>query len=183
MRVITGSLGGRQFNSPKSDKTHPMSDKIRGALFNILGDIEGLTVLDVFAGSGALSFEAISRGAAQSTAIDNDRAAQRVIAENIQALGLGGRVKLVSTSASTWLQSMSVEKMEAVQKFDVVLCDPPYDNLQPKLIDDLAATVNQDGILALSWPGDQEAPVLPKLELIDRRQYGDAALVFYRQTG
>lgn len=181
MRIITGSLGGRQFDSPKSDKTHPMSDKIRGALFNILGDIEGLTVLDAFAGSGALSFEAISRGASRAVAIDNDRAAQRVIAENIQALGLDGRIKFVSASASTWLQSGSNETGE--KNFDIVLCDPPYDNLQPQLIADLSTVVNQDGILALSWPGDQDTPALPGLELIDRRQYGDATLVFYRQTG
>ena len=72
MRIIAGYLGGRQFNSPRSNRTHPMSDKARGGLFNALGDISGLTVLDAFAGSGALSFEAISRGAESVIAVDID---------------------------------------------------------------------------------------------------------------
>ena len=69
MRVIAGRLGGRLFDSPHTRRTHPMSDKARGALFNMLGDIEGMHVLDPFAGTGALSFEAISRGAASALAI------------------------------------------------------------------------------------------------------------------
>src|SRR3954464_3149409 len=98
MRIIAGRLGGRQFNSPKGHRTHPMSEKGRGALFNALGDISGLTVLDAFAGSGALSFEAISRRAASVLAIDSDKNAQRAIAENIASLGLSRQVKLIKTS-------------------------------------------------------------------------------------
>jgi len=70
VRIIAGYLSGRQFNSPRSNRTHPMSDKARGGLFNSLGDISGLSLLDAFAGSGALSFEAISRGTASSVAVD-----------------------------------------------------------------------------------------------------------------
>ena len=70
MRVIAGRLGGRNFDSPKTQRTHPMSDKVRGALFNALGDLGGLTVLDAFAGSGACSLEAASRGATEVLAID-----------------------------------------------------------------------------------------------------------------
>jgi 16S rRNA (guanine966-N2)-methyltransferase len=72
VRIIAGSLKGRTFSEPHGHRTHPMSEKVRGALFNALGDIEGLTFLDAFAGSGALSFEAASRGAKSVIAIDKD---------------------------------------------------------------------------------------------------------------
>lgn len=174
MRVIAGSLGGRQFDSPGSFKTHPMSDKMRGALFNILGDIEGLSILDCFAGSGALSFEAISRGAAHAVAIDNDRAAQKTIQANCKALGLVKSVKLIAASANAWL------KTNPEAQFDIVLCDPPYTDLQPNLINRLAGTVKPGGLLVLSWPNGQEPPELSGLALLNRRSYGDGSLIFYR---
>jgi 16S rRNA (guanine966-N2)-methyltransferase len=177
MRVIAGTLGGRQFDSPKSIKTHPMSDKVRGGLFNILGDIGGLTVLDAFAGSGALSFEAISRGAASAVAIDNDRAAQKVIANNTHALDLRGRVKLITASASAWLQTSNPE-----DTFDIVLCDPPYSDLQPNLLVRLSERVAPDGLLVLSWPTSQEPLGIEGMEQVEVRSYGDATLVFYRRS-
>lgn len=175
MRVIAGRLGGRQFEAPKGFKTHPMSDRARGALFNMLGDVSGLTVLDAFAGSGALSFEAISRGARSVLAIEQDRAAQQVIDSNVRALGLESTVKLVKAKAGVWLQT------NADAKFDLTLCDPPYNDLQHNLILRLAKTVKIDGIFVLSWPADQELPDLVGLELLDRRQYANLALAFYRQ--
>lgn len=104
MRVIAGTLGGRQFESPKGHKTHPMGDKQRGALFNTLGDISGLTVLDLYAGSGALSFEAISRGAARATAVELDKSAQETIAANIYSLALEDKVTLASSRVASWAQ-------------------------------------------------------------------------------
>ena len=89
MRVIAGTLGGRNFSSPHTRRTHPMSEKARGALFNALGDIHGLSVLDAFAGSGACSIEAVSRGVqTKSMAIDIDPEAVKTIAENIRSLDL-----------------------------------------------------------------------------------------------
>ena len=121
MRVISGSLGGRQFDAPAGHRTHPMGDKQRGALFNTLGDITGLTVLDLYAGSGALSFEAISRGALRATAIELDKSAQDAIVKNIHSLGLEGKVTLASSRVASW------SKKHITEWFDVVLCDPPYD--------------------------------------------------------
>lgn len=173
MRVIAGSLGGRTFVSPQSYKTHPMSDKARGALFNVLGDISGLTVLDAFAGSGALSFEAVSRGAKYATAIDNDRIAQKIIAENITQLGLGHKIKLIKASSNAWLQTAQ----DAT--FDIVLCDPPYNNLQPNLIQRLARCVSPAGVFVLSWPGKTDAPTITGLKLVEYKNYGDNGLAFY----
>ena len=175
MRIITGRLGGRQFDSPKSDKTHPMSDKARGALFNMLGDIEGLTVLDPFAGSGALSFEAVSRGAMSAVAIDNERAAQDVIEASMKTLGLEGDVKLIRATATTWIQTNSD------QTFDLVLCDPPYDDLQEALLQRLALCVNEGGLMVLSWPDGTEPPAFDGLKQIERRSYAGAQIIFYRK--
>lgn len=175
MRIIAGTLGGRSFVSPRSTRTHPMSDKIRGALFNTLGDIEGLTVLDAFAGSGALSFEAISRGAAQVTAIDNDKPAQLAIQSSVSSLGLEGQIKLIKASCSSWSDN------NPTQKFDIVLADPPYDNTQPPVLDKLIRHVNTGGLLVLSWPSAESVPDFENVEQVVGKQYGDAQLLFFRQ--
>jgi 16S rRNA (guanine966-N2)-methyltransferase len=174
MRVIAGSLGGRNFESPNSLKTHPMSDKIRGALFNVLGDIEGLTFLDAFAGSGALSFEAVSRGADSVVAIDSDRPAQNIIAENSKALQVDDKIRLIRASVGAWMET------NPTLMFDIVLCDPPYDDLQPNLLQRLAQRVEEDGLLVLSWPGGMELPELENMQRLDFREYGDATLSFWR---
>lgn len=173
MRIIAGTLGGRTFDSPHGHRTHPMSDKIRGALFNMLGDIHGMSVLDAFAGSGALSFEALSRGAASAVAIDSDKSAQLTIVRNIKRLGLHGKVKCIQASANAWLQTSEA-------RFDLVLLDPPYDDLQISLIERLVTRVEPEGLVALSWPGGQDLPQLPELVAVKHRAYGDAQLVFYR---
>lgn len=148
---------------------------MRGALFNMLGDIENLAVLDAFAGSGALAFEAISRGAASAVLIDADLSAQKAIVRNIRALNLDGQAKLIKASANAWL-STNVGKT-----FDIVLCDPPYDDLQVNLITRLASCVAPGGLLVLSWPGSEQLPTLPELSLIESRSYGDGQLGFYRR--
>lgn len=153
-----------------------MSDKARGGLFNILGDIEGLRVLDAFAGSGALAFEAISRGASHAVAIDGDRAAQRTITQNIHTLGADRQVRLISTTANAW------NATAAPTTFDILLCDPPYDDLQQPLIQRLAADrVATGGLLVLSWPASTDVPIFDGFEQVTQRSYGDMQLVFYRK--
>lgn len=175
MRVIAGRLGGRLFDSPNNSRTHPMSDKARGALFNILGDLQGLSILDAFAGTGALSFEAISRGAARTTTIEMDKTAQRVITNNIRTLGVAGNVKLIQATANAWLQTTA-------ETFDIVLCDPPYHDLQPNLLQRLTERVVPDGIFVLSWPNSEAPLPLKGLTQVDQRSYGDMQLIFYRRT-
>jgi len=176
MRIIAGTLGGRMFDSPHGHRTHPMSDKIRGALFNALGDIEDLTVLDAFAGSGALSFEAISRSARSAIAIDNDRSAQMTIAQNIKSLGLGNKVKLIKASANAWLQT----NPEAM--FDLVLCDPPYDELQMNVLQKLTSRVKPGGVIVFSLPPKANITLPEQFELLTGKSYGDAQLVYFRRV-
>lgn len=176
MRIIAGRLGGRQFNAPSNGKTHPMSEKICGALFNILGDLNGLYLLDAFAGSGALSFEAISRGAEAATAVEIDRTAQTTIAGNIQQLGISGQVTLVRSSVGAWLRN------NPGRRFDVVLCDPPYDDLQETTLRQLTERIDDNGLFVLSWPGKCSPPVFSNMEVVKQRLYGDAQLLFYRRS-
>ncbi|MGH7239817.1 MAG: RsmD family RNA methyltransferase [Candidatus Saccharimonadales bacterium] len=174
MRIIAGKLGGRQFDSPKRVSVHPMSEKVRGAIFNALGDIGGLSFLDAFAGSGALSFEAVSRGASQIIAIEKDKSAQRIITGNIKGLGLTDQIKLIKAGAGVWLGT-------GKQTFDVVLLDPPYDNLQSELLTKLATrSIN---IVVLSLPPVSEFVLEKGFELLSSKNYGDATLSFYRRDG
>jgi 16S rRNA (guanine966-N2)-methyltransferase len=175
MRIIAGKLGGRQFSS-KSVATHPMSEKMRGALFNTLGDIKGLSLLDCFAGSGAISFEAVSRGAKHSTAIDSDKLAQQGIKDCTIALRLESEIKLISTTVYNW-SSNNVD-----EKFDLIICDPPYAKTQVNTIEVLPRHLNKKGILVLSWPPKEELPDFETLKLIEKKSYGDSTLVFYQNN-
>lgn len=152
-----------------------MADRVRGALFNTLGDIDGLTLLDAFAGTGALSFEAISRGAASALLIEIDKPAQRSIAASIKGLGITGRARLVHANCSGW----SDNNPEA--RFDLVIAAPPYDDLQPTVVAKLTRHVQRpDGLFILDWPGKLETPHLEAMAVVEQKNYGDAQLVFYR---
>lgn len=176
MRIIAGTLGGRVFESPGTHRTHPMSDRIKGALFNILGDLKGLTVLDAFAGSGALSFEAISRGAENVIIVDNDRIAQRTIEQNIRLLEVHSKAKLIKASVNAWLRT------NANAQFDIIICDPPYDNYQPNVLNRLANNLKKQGIIMYSLPPKAALPLTSEnFELEVSKDYGDARLVFYRR--
>lgn len=175
VHVIAGSLGGRYFSSPSGQRTHPMGDKIRGALFNALGDIQGLTVLDAFAGSGALSFEAISRGAVHALAIEPDKPAQRAIAASIDALGISNKVKLVQAKAQSWLATSE-------RTFDIILCDPPYGNISNDLLQKLAQRAEKNGLVVLSLPPQVKPALSAGFQLLTDKNYGDSSLYFYRRA-
>ncbi|MBX4201271.1 RsmD family RNA methyltransferase [Candidatus Saccharibacteria bacterium] len=176
MRVIAGTLKGREFKSPHGHKTHPMSDKVRGAMFNVLGDIEGLTFLDAFTGSGALAFEAVSRGAKSIIAIDKDSSAHKVLEQNVIELGLKN-VKVVKANTGGW----SIHNME--KKFDIVILDPPYENLQINLLERLIKRhIKPNGLAILSFPGHLKPEKFEQAEIVATKDYGDSQLVFYRKT-
>lgn len=173
MRIVAGTLGGRTFNAPRGHRTHPMSDKIRGALFNMLGDIDGLEIADLYAGSGAISFEAISRGAASSVAVEADKVANTAITRNIESLNLIGRVKTHKMYVHSWLNRTN-------KQFDVVIADPPYDDLVYKTLEKLPEIAKDGGLLVYSLPPKSRL-ILPKTcEKLSQKSYGDAILVIYR---
>jgi len=175
MRVVAGRLGGRNFESPRTNRTHPMSDKVRGALFNTLGDLGGLTVLDAFAGSGACSVEAISRGASAVLAIDIDVEAVKTIAENVKILDLADVITVRRKNISGWSRN------NQDKQFDVVLADPPYDDIRPDVLERLTVHVKPGGLFVLSWPGKEAVREFPRVTVVSHKAYGDAQLVFYRR--
>lgn len=176
MRVISGRLGGQLFDSPPGHRTHPMSDKARGGLFGVLGDIEGLRLLDAYAGSGAIGIEAISRGVTHVTAIESDKSAHRTIESNSAKLRLEPKLKAIHASVTAWYDKNPGEK------FDLVVADPPFDNLSLRALQKVARQVVIGGIFVLSFPGKLELPDFQGFELLKSKSYGDNQLAFYRRT-
>ncbi|NCU40497.1 16S rRNA (guanine(966)-N(2))-methyltransferase RsmD [Candidatus Saccharibacteria bacterium] len=174
LRIIAGEFGGRSITAPAGSLTHPMGERVRGSLFNILGDISGKTVLDAFSGSGALGLEALSRGAAYVTFIERDKVAQSIIVGNITTLDVADRAKLVRSSVASW------DKTTKHQHFDIILADPPYHDLQLSTVSRLVKYLNPKGLMVLSYPGRESASTVNGVVVVDNRSYGDAALAFYR---
>lgn len=168
-------MRGRIISAPKTSGTRPMTDKVRAALFNILGDIEGLTVLDAYAGSGALGFEALSRGAANAEAIELGSEALRSIAANIERLGLGAEYKVHPQKVESWLAGGS-GKM-----YDLIFAMPPYAVLDKAVLQQLADHLEPGGLLIVEFPRQQTDYSLGGLEVVKTKSYGDPSLVFYRK--
>jgi 16S rRNA (guanine966-N2)-methyltransferase len=122
MRVIGGELGGRRLSAPRGLRTRPTSDRVREALFMALEPLSGLRVMDLFAGTGALGIEALSRGAASADFVESHRAARRVLEENLRSLGLSERGRVWSLALPRGLARLAAELAAA----DLVLLDPPY---------------------------------------------------------
>ncbi len=121
MRVVAGELGGRRLIAPEGVSTRPTTDRVREAIFNALGSLgvlEGAIVADLFAGSGAIGIEALSRGAEQCTFVERDRVALRALEANLTSLGLADRARVLRSDAATIASSLDV---------DIVFADPPYD--------------------------------------------------------
>jgi 16S rRNA (guanine966-N2)-methyltransferase len=175
MRVISGFLGGRNFESPHGYRTRPMSEKARGAIFGALGDIKGLRVLDAFSGSGALAIESISRGAASAVAIEVDKQAHTSITKNIDELGIADRIKAVRAFAGAW------STRHQAQFFDLIFLDPPYDNIPWRDLKSMPRHLTDGGTLILSWPGKMDIWKFEGLKIVQQKSYGDIQLVFYQK--
>lgn len=177
VRLIAGKFGGRTIAAPPGNKTHPMGERIRNALFNSLGDrIDQAVVLDAFAGSGAVGLEAISRGARDVTFIEKDRVAARVLQENIDKLAAGDQSRLIRTSVSNWLDTTTDAK-----RFDLIFADPPYHDLQLSTVKRLFGLLKPGALMVLSHTGRGEVPVQDGIVVVDNRSYGNAYLTFFRR--
>lgn len=173
MRIIGGIHGSRIIKAPRGYKTHPMGERPRGALFNTLGNINNLDVWDAFAGSGALAIESISRGARYALATERDSSAYKTLQANVEKLHID-TIQVVKASCKAWSHN-NVDK-----KFDIILCDPPYNDLQLSTVFALISHLKPKGLMVLSYPGREDVPTANGVVVVDNRNYGDAALAYYR---
>lgn len=167
MRVVAGSARGRRLAAPAGDDVRPTSDRVREAVFNALGSlgvVEGARVLDLFAGSGALAIEALSRGAATAVLVEKDRAAAAVIQQNLTSADVEAPARLVRTDAEVFLAG-------APGPFDLVLLDPPYrfDGWKG-LLTAVEAVVAPDAVAVIESDRDVEVPSGWRVER--RKRYG-----------
>lgn len=150
-----------------------MSERARGALFNALGDISGLSVLDAFAGSGALGLEAASRGASRVLCIDVDKKAHETINANIVGLHLDSIVGSIRANAASW------SELNIDETFDVVLLDPPYDQVNVAHVEKISNHAVPGGIVVVSLPPDLDIDLGDNFKRIMKKSYGDATLAFF----
>jgi len=169
MRVIAGTHRGRRIEAPKGQTTRPTGDRVREAAFNLIGPVDDADVLDLYAGSGAMGIEALSRGAASATFVESDRDACRTIDRNLERLGLLGRVLCQDVA-----RFLGAER----RRFDLVLVDPPYELRDHELLARyLPSLLAENGLVVLETAAKVE-PELP-LELRTSRRYGSARLTLY----
>lgn len=165
--IISGKFKGRKISTP-GGATHPMGSRERLALFNMVS-VEGLTVLDAFAGSGALGIEALSRGATSVVFVEKNSKASDIIRENLKYLGVKDEAEIIKSSVSN----------ADLPEFDVIFADPPYDNFDLIEVESLTKSLKNGGVMVLSHPN--EAPELQGLNLIKTHQYAAAHLSIYNK--
>ena len=178
MRIIAGTHRGRRIASPRGEHTRPTSDRVREALFNLTGPVDDAAVLDLYAGSGALGLEALSRGARRCVFVEKDAEACRIIKRNLETLGLTGALVLQRDSASV-LRS----ERAAGRRYELLLLDPPYgswDALEPDLAQLLPEVLAEGGLVVVETDARVE-PSLP-LDLVTTRRYGSARLTLFAPT-
>ncbi len=167
IRIISGKLGGRLIDTPKTDKTHPMGDRERSAIFNRLrGEIAGKIILDAFAGSGAIGLEALSLGAAEVDFLENNRKATTTIHNNIAKFKLESQGKIV-------------RKLR--DEYDIIFADPPYENPQYEYIEEILKHLKHGGIFVLSHPESPAPWEFRGLSLFSDKSYAAAHIKMYQK--
>ena len=179
MRVISGSARGLKLNTPSDDRVRPTTDRVKESMFNIIQDrVYDSQVLDLFAGSGALGIEALSRGASQAVFCDNSLDSIKIIRSNIEKARVVDRSQLVSGDFKKCLRDMKTRK----QKFDLIFVDPPY---YKGLFEEVLETIRtreilkKDGIVIVEHDANTPIEPLEGLEVFKEKKYGITMLTFY----
>jgi len=186
MRITGGRLGGRALVAPDDARVRPTSDKVRQAIFNILEHndfgmgftIEAARVADLFAGTGAMGIEALSRGSAFCALIDDSAESRALIRQNVEALGLTGITKIWRRDATALGR--------ATEPYDLVFLDPPY---RKGLIAPALASLREGGwlganaLVVAETADDEDAPPTDGYTILDQRTYGDTRVMFLRTLG
>jgi 16S rRNA (guanine966-N2)-methyltransferase len=179
MRVIAGRLGGRRLKAPKGTVTRPTSDRVREALFAMLGDVEGTSVLDLFAGTGALGIEALSRGAQKTVFVERDAGVAKILSANLEALGIDREhAELRRLDALAALRSARASK----ETYDLIFIDPPYRQAHewgPELSATLPSLLRPGARVVVE--SDRRAQLELELTIERERCYGDTSITIHRQ--
>jgi 16S rRNA (guanine966-N2)-methyltransferase len=181
MRIVGGSLGGRVLRTPQGADTRPTTEKVRQALFNILGSVDGIHVLDLFAGSGALGIEALSRGAAHATFFDLAKPALTAIRANLRDLGVEDRTTVVAGDAVAL-----AARHAPPAPWRLVFVDPPYrSDLATRAVLALPAQhLAPEAVIVIEHDRRNVPPeTLGSLLRTDQRRYGDSLVSFYSTSG
>ncbi len=184
MRVVAGALRGRPLRAPRGSRTRPTADRVRQALFSVLGDVQGARVADLYAGSGALGIEALSRGAAHAVFVESSRAAVDVIRDNLRSLGLEAQATVLPVRVERAQRALDTHG-----PYDLVLCDPPW----PELDRALAALgralgpeqLSSGARLVIEHPARRPV-TLPddfSVELLEERHWGDSGVSLFIRRG
>lgn len=178
LRIIAGTHRGRPLVSPSGQSTRPTSGRVREALFSILGDVSGLSVLDLYAGSGAMGLEALSRGAARAVFVEASKAAVACIRENLRVLELEQRARLLPVKVEAAKRTLSES-----DSFDLVICDPPWADLELAVRElehwVIARCLVEGGRLVLEHPAKQAPRPLSGVTLEDQRAWGDTGISIF----
>lgn len=209
LRILAGEYKRRVLLSPRQERTHPMGARERLALFNMIQTkLPRARVLDAYAGSGALGIEALSRGAAEAVFVERSPQVARVIQQNLENilsaapfarageaipyleyLAPGAPIpqfngELTAQQITARVYTVALERFVAQagygKDFDVILADPPYDNYEARMAQELTALLRTGGILVWSHPASEPAPELPGLYLLSDRSYAAAGIALYR---
>jgi 16S rRNA (guanine(966)-N(2))-methyltransferase RsmD len=184
MRIISGRFGGRDLG-PVPEGVRPTSDRVRESLFSALGSVDGLRVLDLFAGTGALGLEAISRGAEQVVFVERSRRVIRALRARLDALGIDepGTVRILKLDAKKAIGRLVGDCDEG---FDLVFLDPPYeegDRVGTLTALFSAGILRQHGRVVVEGPKRHPLPTLPGVCVVDERDYGDTKLTWLESSG
>jgi 16S rRNA (guanine966-N2)-methyltransferase len=186
VRVVAGALGGRRLVAPAGDGTRPTTDRVREALFSILGGmgvVEEARVLDLYAGTGALAIEAISRGAAFATLVESNRAALAALRENVRQLDIAQQVQVIGGRAEVWIRG--ARDLEG-GPFDLVLCDPPWSRMTEAaaVLARLARRrdLAPEALVVVEHAAREPMPAIDGLEREDERRWGDTAIWLGRRA-
>lgn len=178
MRVIAGKLGGRRFDAPPGRDTRPTSDRVREAIFSILAGVGGAHVLDLYAGTGALGIEALSRGAERAVFVESGARALAVLKKNLAGLGLEAQSKVLAVRAER-----AVATLVDGGPFDLVLIDPPYADVADAV--KVAAALVAKGAIAagarivLEHASGERGGEIACAEIVSEKRYGDTGVTIY----
>lgn len=179
MRVTAGSGKGRKLKVPSGGRVRPTADKVKQALFNILGDlVQDAVFLDLYAGTGGIGVDALSRGASRAVFVDDSRDSLKAIQQNLESAGLKERATIIAAKAESFLK-------RAPEQFDIIFLDPPYTAEQPALLELVSGSaVLKDGSIVISEHfKKQRSPERQGMLVLYREAvYGDTVLAFYRKS-